>query len=209
MSYYPIFLNMVGRNCIVIGGGAVAERKVEALLKVGAAVTVISPSLTGRLKSWAGDGRIGYVARKYRHGDLSSCQLVFVATEDSQVNEAVLRERRQRGVWLNAADDPDHCDFILPSVLRRGELVVAVSTGGLSPALSRAIREELEAYLPEDYALLAQIAAEVRRELRERSKAASAEEWRRALNGDLRRLVREGHKEEAKRYLLQRLEAEI
>ena len=86
---------------------------------------------------------------------------------------------------------------------------MAVGTGGASPALSRVVREELEAYLPEHYALLAQIAAEVRRELRERSKAASAEEWRRALNGDLRRLVRKGHKEEAKRYLLQRLEAEI
>jgi len=121
------------------------------------------------------------------------------------VNAAVAREGSERGVWVNAADDPAHCDFILPSVLRRGELVVAVATGGSSPALSRVIREELESYFSEDYATLAAIAAEVRRELKDRSVNPKAEDWRQALGNGLRRLIAAGKQREAKAYLLKRL----
>jgi siroheme synthase-like protein len=209
MGYYPIFLDMAGRPCVVIGGGAVAERKVEGLLDAGASVTVISPVLTERLQSWAESGNIRYQARPYQPGDLAGFELAFVATDDGGVNEAVQREGQATGAWVNAADDPAHCDFLLPSVLRRGELVVAVATGGSSPALSRAVREELEAYFTEDYTALAEIVASVRRKLKERSLAPGAEAWQKALNGDLRRLVREGKQEEAKAYLLRRLGEEL
>ena len=209
MGYYPIFLNIEGRRCIVIGGGPVAERKVAGLLQEGARVTVISPSLTKCLESWVNEEKIRYVARDYREGDLAGYQLAFIATDDPAVSAAVHREGKERGVWVNAADDPAHCDFILPSVLRRGELVVAVATGGASPALSRAIREELETYFSEDYVALVEIVARVRRELKERSLVPSAEAWQKALNGDLRRFIREGRQEEAKAYLLKRLGAEI
>jgi precorrin-2 dehydrogenase/sirohydrochlorin ferrochelatase len=153
MSTYPIFLELTCCPCVVIGGGAVAERKARTLLQAGAIVTVISPNLTGTLMSWVQESKIRYVERKYRAGDLIGCRLAFVATGDCEVISVVALEARERGVWVNAADDPPNCDFILPSILRRGDLVVAVATGGASPALSRAIREELESYFSEDYAV--------------------------------------------------------
>ncbi len=207
MAYYPLFLDLTGRPCVVIGGGPVAERKVEGLLAVGASVTVVSPSLCPALEALARERRIRHVGREYAPGDLAGYQLAFVATDDSEVNQAVSREGQARGVWVNAADDPAHCDFILPSVLRRGDLVVAVATGGASPALSRAVREELEAYFTQDYAALAEVVAEVRRELKGRERVPGADAWARALNGDLRRLIAEGRREEAKAHLLRRLGA--
>jgi siroheme synthase-like protein len=138
---------------------------------------------------------------------LAPFQLAFAAADDAAVNVAVKREGEERGVWVNVADDPARCDFILPSVLRRGDLVVAVATGGSSPALSRAIREELERYFTEDYAILSEIVAEVRRELRERGISAPPEIWDRALNGSLRNLVQQRDIEGAKRYLRKQVSA--
>jgi precorrin-2 dehydrogenase/sirohydrochlorin ferrochelatase len=183
------------------------RREVEGLLAAGASVTVISPALSARLDRLASEGRIRDVGRDYAPGDLAGYQLAFVATDDGLVSPAVAREGRERGVWVNAADDPARCDFILPAVVRRGALVVAVSTGGASPALTRAIRDELEAYFTGDYAALADIVAEVRRELKEGERPPDAEGWRRALDADLRRLVAEGRREEAKAHLLERLGA--
>jgi len=205
VSYYPIFLALAGRPCLVVGGGPVAERKVDGLLAAGAAVTVVSPTLIAPLQRLLDAGRIRHVARDYRPEDLDGHQLAFVATDDGTVNAAVAREGRERGVWVNAADDPAHCDFILPSVLRRGELQVAVATGATSPALSRAIREELEDYFTDDYAALSRLAAEVRRELGVRHHRAGAEVWRRALGADLRGLLAAGRHDEARRRLLERL----
>jgi siroheme synthase-like protein len=205
MAYYPIFLDMKERPCVVIGGGDVAEGKVAGLLQVGANITVISPKLTRKVASLVSQGKVRHIPRQYQFGDLDGYALAFVATDDGGVNAAVAQEGWERDVWVNAADDPAHCDFILPSVLRRGELVVAVATGGASPALSRAIREELEAYFTEDYITFAEVVAEVRRELKELGLVPGAEVWREALNGDLRRLIKEGNQEEAKAYLLKRL----
>ena len=205
MGYYPVFLDLTGRRCVVIGGGPVAERKVEGLIAAGASVTVVSPALTARLEALVREGRIRHVGRGYAPRDLAGHQLAFVATDDDEVNAAVARDGQAAGVWVNAADDPAHCDFILPSVLRRGDLVVAVATGGASPALSRAVREELETYFTEDYAVLAEVVAEVRRELKERARVPGWEAWRRALDGDLRRLIAEGRREEAKAGLLRLL----
>jgi len=201
MSYYPVFLNLSGQRCLVVGGGAVAERKVEGLLEAEASVTIVSPTLTDALERRVKEKKIRHYMREYRKGDLAGYRLGFVATDNPQINRAVYEEAQEAGVLLNSADDPAHCDFILPSVLRRGELQVAVATGGSSPALSRAIREELEEYFSQDYALLSDIVADVRRELKEKGIASDAESWRRALNGDVRRLVREGDIEAAKRLL--------
>ncbi|OLC15492.1 MAG: hypothetical protein AUH29_07710 [Candidatus Rokubacteria bacterium 13_1_40CM_69_27] len=207
MGYYPIFIEMRDRPVLVVGGGDVAERKVEGLLAAGAAVTVVSPSLTPRLATLAASGRIRHEARPYQPGDLACFALGFVATGDERVNAAVAREGRRRGMWVNAADDPAHCDFILPAVLRRGDLTVAVATGGTSPALARAVREELEVYLTDDYAGLAEIVGDVRRELRARQRSPDAETWHQALRPDLRALVAEGRRDEARRRLLERLGA--
>lgn len=208
MGYYPIFLDMGGRPCVVIGGGAVAEHKVEGLLQVGGHVTVVSPELTSKLALLVSQEKVRYIARPYQAGDLAGYRLAFAATDDPEVNAAVYREGRERGICVNAADDAVHCDFILPSILRRGELVVAVATGGASPALSRVIRENLEAYFTEDYATLAAIVGKVRRELQGRSFVPTPEAWHNALDEKLRRLIREGKEEDARNYLLECLGAE-
>jgi siroheme synthase-like protein len=201
MAYYPIFMNLSGQRCLVVGGGVVAERKVEGLLEAGASVTVVSPALTEGLEQKVREKKIRHYMREYRKGDLAGYRLAFVATDNSQVTRAVYEEAQESDVPLNSADDPARCDFILPSILRRGELQIAVATGGASPALSRMIREELEEYFSKDYEVLSDVVADVRRELKEKGIAADAESWRRALNGDVRRLVREGDIEAAKRRL--------
>jgi precorrin-2 dehydrogenase / sirohydrochlorin ferrochelatase len=207
MGYYPVFLEMKDRRCVVIGGGTVAERRVEGLVAAGANVTVISPAITDRLRKMLTQEAIRHVAREYRTGDRAGYDLVFVATDNSEINAAVAAEAPSLRIWVNSADDPDHCDFILPALIRRGDLAVAVSTGGVSPAATRAIREELDEYFIADYAIFVQIAGEVRRELREKSVAPSAEAWNRALRGDFRRLIREGKTMQAKALLLEKLGA--
>ncbi len=205
MGYYPVALELTGRPVVVIGGGVVAERKVEGLLASGASVTVVAPRLTAALAALAKSGRVSHLARAYRRGDLSGHDLVFVAVDDAAVSRAAADEAHTRGTWVNAADDPARCDFILPSVLRRGDLVVAVSTGGASPALARAVREQLERVVTDDYAALAALVADVRRELRAGAVRPDADAWHRALDDDLRRLVRTGGIEEARRRLSERL----
>lgn len=202
---YPIMLDLTGRPCLVVGGGVVAEPRVEGLLSAEARVTVVSPAVTARLAARIAAGEVAHVAREYRAGDLVGMALAFAATDDGVVNGAVADEGRERGVWVNAADDPAHCDLFLPAVVRRGPLMVAVSTGGTSPALARAIRRELEAYFSEDYAVLAEIVAEVRRDVRRCGRRPSAEAWARGLGPDLRRLIVDGRPEDARRYLVEQL----
>jgi len=170
---------------------------------------VISPDITEQIARWSKSGAIDFLARRYRTGDLAEFELAFVATDDSKVNAAVYEEGKNRGVWVNSADDPEHCDFILPSIIRRGNLVVAISTGGESPALARAVREELDEYFTSDYARVVEIASEVRLELRARSLSASADAWNQALKGNFRCLIREGRLEEAKKILLETLETKL
>ena len=205
MGFYPIVLDLTGRCCLVVGGGPVAERKVEALLEAGARVTIVSPRVTARLEMHARARRLCLLTRCYRRRDLAGQALVFLATDDRIVNATVVRHARARGIWVNAADDPTHCDFTLPSVLTRDQLTVAVSTGGASPALARAIREELESYFSEDYAVLTRVAAEARREARRAAIVASPDAWRRALAGDTRRLIAAGRIDEARQTLVDRL----
>jgi siroheme synthase-like protein len=205
MSYFPIFLELKDRRCLVLGGGVVAERKIAGLLEVGAAMTVISPDVTETIARWSKSKMIELIARRYQSGDLSGYQVVFAATGDAEVNAEASEEGRRLGVWVNAADDPKHCDFILPSVLRRGQLSVAVSSGGGSPALARTIREELEMHLTEEYEQLATLAAEARAEAQKRSLSIPFETWRRALSGDVRQYLMRGEASRAKSCLLEEL----
>jgi siroheme synthase-like protein len=191
----------------VVGGGPVAEGKVAGLLAAGARVTVVSPTVTAPLAGWAAEGRVTHRARAYRAEDLDGQQVAFVATDDAAVTRAVAADGRARGVWVNAADEPARCDFILPAVIRRGRLVVAVSTGGASPAAARAIREELEGYLTEDHAALVELAAEARDDLRRRRRSPDAARWRRALDGRLRRLIADRRYRQARAQLARSLES--
>ena len=205
MSYFPIYLDMAGRRCLVVGGGAVAERKIANLLEAGAKVTVISPDATETVASWSKNNSIQFLARHYQRGDVKGHELVFVATNDGSVNAQVHQDGKEDGVWINAADDPNHCDFILPSVLRRGDLTVAISSGGNSPALARTIREELEIYFTQEYEQLAALAADARVELQKHSLSAPFETWRKALSGDVRQLLMRGEVARAKSHLLKEL----
>jgi len=208
MGFYPVFLELAGRQCLVVGGGLVAERRVHGLLAAAATVTVVAPALTPALAALASGSRIRHQRRGFEPGDLDGVDLAFAATDRGEVNAALFLAARARGVWVNTADDPPHCTFILPAVVRRGELSVAVSTGGTSPALARAIREELERYLTADYMTLAEIAAEARRELSAAGRVADAGTWQRALQApEVRRVIVQRGREEAKRRLLERLGA--
>jgi siroheme synthase-like protein len=206
-AYYPVFLDLTDRPVLVVGGGPVAEGKVEGLLAAGAHVTVVSPTVTPRLAGWVAAGRIEYLPRSYQDGDVAGRRLALVATDDPAVSGAVAAEGRERGVWVNAADEPARCDFILPAVIRRGRLVVAVSTGGASPAAARAIREELEGYLSDDHATLVEMAAEARDDLRRRAVTAGPARWRSALDGGLRRLIADKRYRQARARLARDLES--
>ncbi|MBI2219534.1 MAG: bifunctional precorrin-2 dehydrogenase/sirohydrochlorin ferrochelatase [Candidatus Rokubacteria bacterium] len=202
MTHFPIFLDLTARRCVVVGGGAVAARKVDALLAAGADVTVVAPALTARLALRAADRRVQWVPREYRAGDLENADLAFATTDDERVNEAVARDGRAQRVWVNAADDPGRCDFHLPAVVRRGALTVAVGTAGTSPALARVVREELEDFLTADHAALAEVAADVRRELRAGNLSPDGDAWAAALRrADVRRLIAAGHLDEAREAL--------
>ncbi len=207
MGYYPIFIELQGRRCLVIGGGREAQRKVEGLLAAGGNVTVISPKLTRDLQDLLAGGKIDLLQREYREGDVEGYQVVMVATDDGAVNVQVAAEGKRRRVWVNAADDPKNCDFILPAVVRRGKIVVAASTSGTSPALARRLREELEAYMTDDMPALADLLAEVREELRSRGIAPDAEVWQEAIDEELRVLLAQRKHRQAKARLLEALGA--
>ena len=133
MRYYPINVNIKGKRCLIVGGGQVAERKVEGLLKAGAKVVVISSRLTPKLKRLSDRGIIMNIARNYRKGDLKGAVLAFGATNDPGINRRILREAREEGVFLNAVDDPQNSDFAVPSLVCRGDLLISISTGGKKP----------------------------------------------------------------------------
>jgi precorrin-2 dehydrogenase/sirohydrochlorin ferrochelatase len=141
VNYYPAFLNLQGKKAVVVGGGSVAERKVLSLLKAGAAVTVISPAVTARLRKEKTKKNIYHIARCYRKGDLRDSVLVIAATDSPSVNTQVAEDAP---FLINVVDVPKECSFIAPSVIKRGPLTIAISTGGTSPAFSRTMRKELE-----------------------------------------------------------------
>lgn len=156
MGYYPIFVNLQAKRCLVVGGGEVARRKVQGLLDAGGAVVVVSPTLTAALYTLARCGAIHHEARPFQADDVDGCTLVIGATDQPAVNAAVCEAARRLGIWVNIVDTPDACDFIAPAVVRRGALQIAISTGGNSPALAKRIRAQLEqTYGPEYVELLA------------------------------------------------------
>lgn len=150
MSLFPIFLKLAARPTIVIGGGAIAESKIESLRVAEAKVTVVAPMVTDRIAGFAAAGEIEWVRREYAVGDLAGKFLVVAATDNPATNRAVFQEARERDILCNAVDDPPFCDFYFPSVVRRGDLQIAISTAGASPALAQRIRKEINAQLPLD-----------------------------------------------------------
>ncbi len=166
MRTYPVnLIELARRRAVVIGGGAVAWRKVQGLLAAGSSVTVISPDLVPGLAELNAAGAIAVTPRCYQDGDLTGAWLVVAATDDASVNHAVSAEAMRRGCLVNVVDDPDHSNFIVPAVLRRGEIAVTICTGGASPALARRLRERLDELIPPEYGDFAALLAELRPEL--------------------------------------------
>lgn len=150
MDLFPIFLKLAAKPCIVIGAGNLAESKIESLRAANAHVTVIAPKARERIAAMAANGEVEWLQREYKPGDLQGNFLVVAATDVAAVNRAVFAEAEAAGILCNAVDDPPFCDFYFPSVVRRGDLQVAISTAGASPALAQRLRKELNAALPLD-----------------------------------------------------------
>ena len=162
VRYYPLFLEISGRRCVVVGGGNVAERKVGRLLACGARVEVVGKALTPELKELKRAGAIVHRDADYDGAHIRGAFLVIGATDSDGVNERIARDARALGIPVNIVDDPARCDFILPSIVERGDLAIAVSTGGRSPALAKKLRQELEAAYGPEYAVLLEILGELR-----------------------------------------------
>jgi precorrin-2 dehydrogenase len=165
-DYFPTFLDLRNRRCLVVGGGLIAERKAQSLLSCGARVRLVSPVITPALRALAETGAIEHRARRFRRVDVGGCVLAVAATGIAEIDDAVVAECRRRRALVNVVDRPAVCDFIYGSVLRRGELQVAVSTGGRAPALAREVRRRLEGVVGEDYAALVEDAARARQAAR-------------------------------------------
>ncbi len=163
--YYPIFLKVEQKLCVVIGGGPVAERKITSLLEAGARVKVIAPEVTERIKTLTREGKITWEERPYRSGDLKDAFLVIAATNNPQVQEEVFAEAEERKIFCNVVDKPALCSFIVPSVVKRGRLQIAISTSGASPALAKRLREQLEELFGPEYAEYLELMAAWRKEI--------------------------------------------
>ncbi len=165
MGYIPIFLDVTGRECVVVGGGEVAARKVESLLKAGAHVTVVSPRLSRSMEAIVARGLVTHVARDCERGDILGCVLVYAATDDPKLHRALAAEARVLGIPINVVDVPELCTFIAPAVVKRGALQIAVSTAGASPAFAARLRRELEQQFGTEYALTLEVLRAARRRL--------------------------------------------
>lgn len=181
VSGYPLILRIAGQRCVVVGGGAVAARKVQRLVVSGADVLVVAPEIGPELAALADAGTIRVKRRSFEPSDLDGALLTFAATNDRMVNEAVARAARARDTIVNVADDPAACDFTVPAVVRRGDVTLAISTGGRSPAFARFLREQLQTWLTDARCALLDLAAEERRQLQAAGTAIPAQHWQAAL----------------------------
>ncbi len=174
MGFYPILINLQGQKAVVIGGGRVAERKIESLLDHGATVYVTARELTPTLKQYVQSGAVRHQGCEFDERDLNGAFVVIAATDDPMLNRKVSKAARRMGLLINAVDQPSDCNFIVPSVLRRGELLISVSTSGKSPALSRKIRRELEKVFGSEYEALLNMMGRLRTEILSRGRSSEA-----------------------------------
>ena len=166
--FYPLFIELRNKPVLVVGGGQVAERKVDSLLQAEAAVTVVAPSLTSQLKKWEADGSIQTKLRRFEETDLENALLVISATDETETQERVATLARARGILINTVDEPRLCDFIVPAVIRHGDVIVAISTSGKSPALAAALRTKVETVVTRDAARAANLLGTIRSEVHAR-----------------------------------------
>lgn len=201
MCTYPVNLRLGGRPVLVVGAGRVAARKVAGLLDAGGVVTVVAPEIGAVVERLAAADRIAVERRAYRPGEATAYRLVITATGDVDVDGAVWADADAAGVWVNSADDPERCSFILPAIHRDGSVSVAVSSGGASPALASWLRNRIAAEFGDGLGALAFLLGEARREVHASGCSTESVDWRSLLDGPLPELVAEGELVEARRLI--------
>lgn len=185
---YPVSLVVSGRLCVVVGGGAVAARKVAGLVEAGARVLVVAPDICDQIRAMP----VELAERPYRRGDLDSAWLAIAATDDPAVNRRVHADGQDARVWVNAADDPEACAFTLPAIVRRGPVSVAVSTGGHSPALAGWLRDRIAGQVGPEVGSLARMLSEARTGIQAAGRSTEGLDWRKVLDSDMLDLIRKG-----------------
>lgn len=202
--YYPLFADLHGRRCVVVGGGLVAQRKVTTLLRYGADITLVSPQATKRLRAYARKGAIRYQARRFRPSDLTGCWLVYAATDEPGVNERVFRHATRRRIFTNVVDQKPLCSFIAPAIWRRGDLVIAVSTGGGSPTIAKRLRRELQREIGGEYVRMIRLLKGLRSAAKRRMPSSRDRKryFDRLVQGRVFDLVRAGRTAAARREAL-------
>jgi len=203
MEYLPIFFQIKNRPCLVVGGGSIAARKVSLLRKAQAAVTVVSPELCDELSKLKDEGQIQFHQREFQDDDLDSCVLVIAATDQRPVNQQVSELAHVRRLPVNVVDNPDLCSFIMPSIIDRSPVVIAVSTGGASPVLARLIRTRLEGSIPAAYGRLGKLVEGFRDKVKAAFPNVESRRgfWENILQGQVAEMVFTGHEDEAAKML--------
>lgn len=194
MNFYPVHLNISGMRCVVVGGGEVAERKVARLLECGADVVLVGKTITQKLEAMKREGRIDHIPDDYRSDYIEGAFLVIGATDRDEINEEIYLDSKERNVLVNIVDDPERCQFIVPSQVRRGDLLISISTGGKSPALARRLRENLEGKYGHEYKILLDIMGRLRGKIiaSGSSPEANKDVFESILDTDILRYIREG-----------------
>ena len=165
MNYYPFFFELKDKMALVVGGGKVAQRKVETLLAYGSLVNMVAKRLTSRLEELVEKGEVHYIGKDFDEKQLDGVALVFAATDDKRLNHKVSEAARMRGMLVNAVDQPEDCNFIVPAIVRRGDLVIAISTTGKSPALAKMLRERLELQFGYEYEIFPILIGKLRKKI--------------------------------------------
>ncbi len=204
-DYYPVYLNLAGKRCVILGGGNIAQGKIAALRQAGAQITVISPDATPGIRRAAQRGDVEWLERKYQPGDLEGSFVAVAATNVWHVNREIYEEAERTGVLLNVVDDPDLCSFIAPSIVKRDPVTLAISTGGASPALARKLRETLAEDANLRWADLANVLSQARRRVKDNRIVIDPERWQCCITEELLALAQQGRDEEALEMLLGRL----
>ena len=207
-AYYPVFLSLKGRRCVVVGGGPIAEGKVRNLIKQPCEVVLISPDATESLARWAADGRFEWKRREYREGDLEGAFLAIGATGDLEVDRLMSEEAERERTLLNVVDYVPLCMFIAPSIVERGPVTFAISTSGASPALARKLRESMQESELLDYAEIAGLLSKARAEVKRRGLKIPPDRWQEVIDRNLVEAVLEGREEEALADVLRKLAGE-
>ncbi|MBI5393770.1 MAG: bifunctional precorrin-2 dehydrogenase/sirohydrochlorin ferrochelatase [Verrucomicrobia bacterium] len=198
---YPIFLELKDARCVVVGGGQVAQRKAQSLLAAGARVKVVALTASERIESLAAEGKLEWIGELYRPDHLDGARLVYAATDDPQLNTRIAADARARDALTNVAEPPAAGDFMVPATLKRGDIVIALSTGGASPALAKKLRERLEEVIGEEYGALARLLGELRPLAEQQIKAQNKRQqlYEEIVNSNVVDLLRAGKHDEARR----------